>query len=673
MVVAVLLVAGVAAGLRVATLKADLPYTAYIDEHFPLKASARQLADRSWDPHFYGYPSFLMDATTVTASALGVARGDVGVLRDGARVTIASRYIDIIEPSDLILAGRLVVLLLSIGTVLVVALLGTRLAGRRVGVLSALVVAVLPMFVTRGAIVIVDTPAAFFATLALYCAARVDAAKRRRDLATWVALGGAASALAFTSKYTIGSVLLAVLAVVALRRDRSIVVRLKLAAVAIASFVLVAVLVMPALVLRTSDVIDAVRGQQKVYDAFPATPSYIHQLFDAREVGTAMFLVALAGLVVMLATRRTRSIGLAYLAFAVPMLIVLLPPAFQPARNLVPLVPFLAIAAVIAVVRGVDLVARAVSLPRGVQIGAASVIVIALCWAPFADGTRAYIEQKRGHVDTRRVVRDWLASRVRPGDRVLVSQELAFLPSDLADLCARVTIQSQQGAATMPGYDWVVLGDLDGPKWPPLWRDALAGRPVAETVGRYPTSGQAGSGPLSGLLEDVWHSNVERIHVVGPAATAVRGPRRGRCPAPDRRVRTVEPVVLRPGVGAIAEGDAGTSALRVPFSLSRRAITPVDVTWRTLPPALATSICARLVPGRPLTPATPGTDFVAGSGAVTVPAGSRTGAVVVDVTGDRTPEPDECVAVSLATTTPGVRLGGVYGVAIGEIRDDDRP
>jgi hypothetical protein len=217
-IAAVLGVLVLASGLRAATLTADLPYQTYYDEPYTLTGSARQIAEGTWDPgvaspsstkaNSYLYPSFLIDATAVSATALAAVRGESAELHDGVRVTIESPYIEVVEPRVLVLAGRLVVLTLAIATVMLVALLGTQLGDRRVGILAAFFVAVLPVFVTRGSIVIVDTPAACFATAALYCAARVVSAPRRRSLMTWVVLAGVASGLAFTSKYTMATVLL---------------------------------------------------------------------------------------------------------------------------------------------------------------------------------------------------------------------------------------------------------------------------------------------------------------------------------------------------------------------------------------------------------------------------------------------------------------------------------
>ncbi len=254
-----------------------------------------------------------------------------------------------------------------------------------------LLVAVLPIFVTRGSIVITDTPAAFFTTAALYCVTRVTSARAKRDLITWVTLGGVASGLAFTSKYTVGFLLLSVFVVVALRRDRSIAQRLALGAAASGAFLVSALITMPGLVLRTSAILDAMRIAREAYSV-GATDSYLQRLSQARELGIVILLVGVAGLGVLVRSRRTRPIAIAYLVFAIPTVAVLLPSVFQPVRNLVPLIPFLVIAAATAVVNVVGFVGARLHLPRSVQSAGAVAIVLVLCWSPFQAGTRPYID-----------------------------------------------------------------------------------------------------------------------------------------------------------------------------------------------------------------------------------------------------------------------------------------
>ncbi|WP_446214984.1 ArnT family glycosyltransferase [Micromonospora sp. IBHARD004] len=69
-------------------------------------------------------------------------------------------------------AGRVVVAVLGVATVLAVHLLGARLYGRRVGLVAALLIAVMPYHVVVTRQVLLDGPMVLFATLTLYCLVR---------------------------------------------------------------------------------------------------------------------------------------------------------------------------------------------------------------------------------------------------------------------------------------------------------------------------------------------------------------------------------------------------------------------------------------------------------------------------------------------------------------------
>lgn len=70
------------------------------------------------------------------------------------------------------LAGRVVVVVFGVATVLAVYLLGARLYGRRAGLVAALLLAVMPYHVLVTRQVLLDGPMVFFATLTLYCLVR---------------------------------------------------------------------------------------------------------------------------------------------------------------------------------------------------------------------------------------------------------------------------------------------------------------------------------------------------------------------------------------------------------------------------------------------------------------------------------------------------------------------
>lgn len=101
-----------------------------------------------------------------------------------------------------------------------------------------------------------------------------------------------------------------------------------------------------------------------------------------------------------------------------------------------------------------------------------------------------------------------------------------------------------------------------------------------------------------------------------------------------------------------AEGNSGVTTLAVPVTVS-------------LPVTAATTVAYTVSGGS----ATPGTDFVATSGTVTIPAGGTTVSIPVSVIGDTTPEPDETFIVTITGTTPAVAI--VRGTATGTILNDD--
>ena len=121
----------------------------------------------------------------------------------------------------------------------------------------------------------------------------------------------------------------------------------------------------------------------------------------------------------------------------------------------------------------------------------------------------------------------------------------------------------------------------------------------------------------------------------------------------------VAPPTVVPGAGSVTEGDAGTTSLAVPLSLSWPTDETVTVQWHTV--------------------AVPGIVF---PHAVSRPATTSPGAAPdvrarSDVDdrqhrgrGDAQPEPDELLVVSFGNPTHA-RMGGFWGLGFGSVVDDD--
>jgi uncharacterized repeat protein (TIGR03806 family) len=115
-------------------------------------------------------------------------------------------------------------------------------------------------------------------------------------------------------------------------------------------------------------------------------------------------------------------------------------------------------------------------------------------------------------------------------------------------------------------------------------------------------------------------------------------------PAPD-------PPSISIADAAVAEGDAGISALEFTVTLSRTSTTDVTVTYSTGDDT-----------------ATAGSDYATATGQLTLASGTTTGTISVDIIGDPDVEPDETLTVTLSNPT-GASIND--GTAIGTIENDD--
>jgi len=118
------------------------------------------------------------------------------------------------------------------------------------------------------------------------------------------------------------------------------------------------------------------------------------------------------------------------------------------------------------------------------------------------------------------------------------------------------------------------------------------------------------------------------------------------------------PIVL-PGTTSVLEGNAGTTSVHEPLSLSIASSLSVTVQWTT-----------KLTPGAPVGQADPATDFTPASGTVTFAPGETAKTVTISVNGDTLVEPDEWLLVSFNHPT-NAKMGGYYGLGFALIVNDD--
>jgi 4-amino-4-deoxy-L-arabinose transferase-like glycosyltransferase len=475
-----------AAALRAWPLASALPYLRYVDEGHTLRQVMRMLATGTWDPGWYRYPSLLANATALLALPLGP-------------VPSPPAYYDLVQPAALIVIARLLVLGAAVATVAVVIGLGTCVADRRAGLAAGILAAALPALVSRSAIVIVDTPSALFATLALWLA--LDIPRRGARAAAWA---GSAAGLALASKYPGGAVVAAVL-LMALWTPAAWTERLRRAGAALAAFVVATVVGMPALLLRASGVAEGLRVQREAYASYAATPSYLAAALWPGEAGWPLVAPAVVGLALLAWAPRSRALVAGWLVFAALLLAPLVGYGFQPFRNMLPLLPFVCVAAGSALACLVP--AR---WPAAVPLlAAAALTATMLRW------DHDVLAWQTAIVDSRSVVRAWLETNAVGGEEIVVVEELAILPTELARLrnvTVRVVPWTQ--VPDVLGREraaWVVANGVPLPNVDAgrrtAWTAATAGRRVRLRAGHTPTP----PGP------NLWRGNDEAIVVYGAA------------------------------------------------------------------------------------------------------------------------------------------------------------
>ncbi len=422
--------------LRAPPLTAARPYIAYIDEGNFLHPAFRLVKKGGWDPELYVYPQFPIVAVVAAARAVDplyrAVRGRS--LRD--RIPDKSEIYDELEPFALLLIARCLSLALGLGTVALTGLLATRLAGPRAGAAAALLTAVVPALVLRGSVATVDGYATVFVLACLYFT-DLTRTWHRAGLASFLA--GAMAGAAFASKYPSVLVLIAfgvstlVLPIAWRERLR----RLCLSGLGL---LVGAALAMPALLHHSGEVFGAIAFQSRAYAEFTSPPLWKQAFFRAEwdflykraELGFVFVVLAVWGLVLGLRDRKIAATLWGWCAFAASGLVLYGTRSFQPFRNLMPLVPVACVAVALLFVRIRERTRRPLAVDA-----------LALAWVllAFAVPLAGYAVSRYRLEDSRTQAINWLMTRVRPEDQVLVVHELAFLRQEVERLPAKTRVQ----------------------------------------------------------------------------------------------------------------------------------------------------------------------------------------------------------------------------------------
>jgi hypothetical protein len=484
----------VTAGVRLPAALAGRPYISYVDEGNYLHRVIHLLASRGWDTEYYLYPTVPMysvaGAAWLYSPIYRVIHGHP--LAQDLSPDPPSAY-DVLEPPEVLYLGRAFALALSLGIVVLTGALGRRLAGPRAGVFAAWLAALTPALVIRGGVANVDIYATFFVLAALLAAERLRDCEQPGRMA---ALAGASIGLAAMSKYTAVLVCLPV-ALALLLSAPTWGRRLRLLALAGGASALAAMIAMPALVLRTGAVLRDLHTQSFLYSTMQRGSYWDQALvraewdhpIEAPELGSAYIALAGLGLLVALAERRQARAVAGWLLLAGAFGLVLAPYPFRPFRNLLPVVPLLAVltAFLYAGLR------RAATRRRG-TFAAGLAVDLAAALAPlvlFGSALFAYDAERLRLQDSRTLAVDWLATHSRRGDSVLVASELMILPIQLDTLQARKVVApwaSWRQLMQEGTYRFALIGNfaLPGPRLIParFWQTVLSLYEFKATFGK---------------------------------------------------------------------------------------------------------------------------------------------------------------------------------------------
>lgn len=459
--VALLMVAAFA--LRAVGVPYGFPLLVNSDEMPILAGAVGMLDSGSPNPHFFHYPSlylYLESAAFALVYGAGKLFGAFGQMTDMRGLTLPT-------------TGRTLTALLGTGTVLATYLAGRRLLGPAAALLAAAIVAFCPLHVAHSFQIAVDVPAGLFVALALWAAARrFTLGPRWRDYALAAVFAGLATGTKYTAFLAIVPLAWAHFAAPDGGAVRNAVADRRLWAAA-ALVPVVFLMTTPYAVLdfaafRADVAFEAAHyggGHPGAESADTSYGAYLGLLW--RQVGPAAVGLAALG-AGLLAWREWRLAGL-LLAFPVLTLLFVgrYPVHFD--RNLVPLVPFVALLAAAAVAAPFRCWAAAgrTGAARARGALAAGIVLAGVAAAGVAFQGAASLAHVRTVTlpDTRFAALTWARAHIPPGSRVLAEAHTPTLELVLRDgRPAFVNTRIAGSAASMATealarFDYVVLSE----------------------------------------------------------------------------------------------------------------------------------------------------------------------------------------------------------------------
>lgn len=387
---------------RLIGLRYGLP-AVYNPDETAIMSRALAFAKGDLNPHNFLYPSFYFYALFAwegLTALLAVATREVTSVGAFQREFF-------LDPTRVFVAGRLLTALLGAATAVVTGLLGSRVTSRLVGPLAALLLAVAPLHVLNSHYVKHDVPVTFLIVLAYLAYDRLWSRGDSRSLL----LAAAVTGVAFSTHYY--AIFLAIpLAWSAARGARNTGDAIRRIAVAAVVSGAVFFLLSPYILVEPGTALRDIRANRQIvvdravdHLGYLASAARYGRLLLFDTVGVPAAVLALVGLGVGARRDPWRTIWL--LAFPVPFLLFIAS-TFPASRYLVPVVPFMALFAALAL-------AELWRLTRGVNVGHLLFVAAFVAAALECQRTIFFIRQ----TDTRTLALQYIQAHVPSGATVL--------------------------------------------------------------------------------------------------------------------------------------------------------------------------------------------------------------------------------------------------------------
>ena len=417
----------VASTLRLWGIDFGLPFLHHPDEPNSVGIALNIFRSGDLNPHFFNYPSLSFYANALAYVPYFLGGRALGVLKSPSEIPfpelLGMGVGRSLMPTQFLL-GRALTTSTGVLTVLVAYFVGARVGNRRVGLLSATLLAVSPTHVSNSHFITPDAFVTFFVLLSFLFSCQI---LLKGDMRFYV-LAAVGAGLAMSCKYNGVLALLPLFVAHFLRCGLRGAGRKELY-IAVCLSGLVFVVTTPYSVLDWHSFLEGVRFEAQHYASGHAGMEgnalswYLHYLLRFEGLVAPLALVQCVGLV--RARRRTELLVVAYagvyLAFISTFVV-------RNDRTLLPVIPFIIIFAALLLDRLIVCAATmrlrvGRHLSRGLVLAAAGVV---LAW-PLSSS--AVSNARLSNVDGRELARVWINSHVAEGARIAAESYSPYLDS----------------------------------------------------------------------------------------------------------------------------------------------------------------------------------------------------------------------------------------------------